>query len=60
MAHHSATDRPVQNLEEEWAIGDAMTRDRLMWYGHIEQNNDMDWIKDCNVSGGRDSSHWQA
>ena len=35
-AHHSATDRLVQNLEEEWAIGDAMTRDRLMWYGHVE------------------------
>ena len=42
------------------SISSTVTRSRLRWYGHVQQKDDMDWVKRCteyevsgNVGRGR-------
>src|SRR5260221_13437717 len=31
------------------AIGVVVKRNRLRWFGHVERNDDCDWVKGCTV-----------
>ena len=38
------------------SVSDVLRRNRLRWFGHVERNNDDDWVKACQrleVAGGR-------
>jgi len=55
---------PSKGLRERLGLDDIISvlqRNTLLWYGHVLQKEDNDWVKKCmeyEVEGAMDCSRW--